>query len=591
MIIDELNSLYQRLSEDQSVEIAKQGWSTEDVTGEIVISKDGRLVSVVPYVTGEGRASRNRVPMEVPVHAGRSGIHPKPYFLCDNPAYLLALADEESSKDTPAEKRARSKKLHTDLLHACDDDAAKAVLSFFDIDQTLSIDDKLRDVLLSCGLLVFRLEGDVRLVHERPAIRSLWASKQSSIDEETMEGQCAVTGERTELARLFPQITGFRGANSSGAALVSFNKEAFESYGRKQAYNANISSSVAFNSGTALKYLYDDENHKCYVGDTVVIYWADRPAPMEESFFGFLLDNREAEDAQLRDEITAALDSLRRGKHAAGFDESVRFCVLGVSPNAARLSVRFFFEQSLGVLSTNVGQHLNDVEMEDVKPTSLFRLLLQLTPTGEAKDLPSTLVNPCFTAMLNGSNYPSSLQTGLLGRMRADHASEHPWDMGRRAALLKACLVRRARLQGKECEINVALNRDNENAGYLLGRLFAVMEQAQWGALGDTNATIRDRYIGAASTTPARVFQPLLRGCQAHLGAIRKKHPGMARFLERELDEIVGEKLPDGPLPATLGQDDQAQFYIGYYQERVALRKPHAANEAAPVETNTVENA
>lgn len=591
MIINELNNLYLRLSEDPNVEIAKRGWSTEDVTGELVIAKDGRLVSVVPYVTGEGSVSKNKIPMEVPKHSGRSGSHPKPYFLCDNPVYLLGIGGDTSAKDTPAEKRDRSRSLHCDLLGDCDDEAARAVLAFFDIDQASVIENSLRDVLLSCGLVVFRLEGDAHLVHERPTIRNLWLSRQTVNEEEAVMAQCGITGEYEELARLFPQVTGFRGANTSGASLVSFNKEAFESYGRRQAFNASISSEVAFNSGTALKHLCDDVNHRCLVGDTVVIYWADRPAPRETSFFSFLLDNQEAEDAQVRDEIAAALDNLRHGKPVTKFDGSVKFCVLGLSPNVARLSVRFFFEETLGTLATNVGQHLLDIDMDGVRPVSLYQLLLQMAPNGEDKDLPSTLVNPCFTAMLSGSDYPRSLQSGLLGRMRSDHASKHPWDVGRRAALFKACLVRRARLLGKDCEITVALNRNNKNTGYLLGRLFAVLEQAQWSALGDTNATIRDRYIGAASTTPARVFQSLLRGCQAHLGTIRKKHPGSARFLERELDEIVGEKLPDGPLPATLNQDEQAQFFIGYYQERTALRKSRDKSSVTSNINSEVENA
>lgn len=118
----------------------------------------------------------------------------------------------------------------------------------------------------------------------------------------------------------------------------------------------------------------------------------------------------------------------------------------------------------------------------------------------------------------------------------------------------------------------MALNRENNNIGYLLGRLFAVMERAQQGALGDTNATIRDRYIGAASSTPERVFQPLLRGCQAHLGALHKQKRGLAIKLEKEMDEIVGSLFPgEGPLPKTLDMDEQGAFFIGYYQERYDL--------------------
>lgn len=194
--------------------------------------------------------------------------------------------------------------------------------------------------------------------------------------------------------------------------------------------------------------------------------------------------------------------------------------------------------------------------------------------------------------MLRGTDFPLSLEQLILSRTRADHGSNNKWDMGQRAAILKACLVRRARRRGvelsREENFDMALNKGNTNIGYLLGRLFAVMERAQQGALGEINATIRDRYIGAASSTPARVFQPLLRNCQNHLSKLRKERQWLANRLERELDEIVGNLLGDDGLPKTLGMDDQGAFFIGYYQERYDLRhnKGSDGEKIAAAESN-----
>ena len=221
--------------------------------------------------------------------------------------------------------------------------------------------------------------------------------------------------------------------------------------------------------------------------------------------------------------------------------------------------------------------------MVDVSTTSIFQLIRQCAVQGKYENLPSTLVNPCMRAMLTGSRFPQSLLSTLLSRMRADHGSNNRWDMGQRASLIKACLVRNLQ-STRESEIDVALNRDNNCVGYLLGRLFAVMERAQSEALGTTNATIRDKYIGSASVTPARVMPTLMHGCQNHLSDLRKKKPGLNVILEKELDEIVGRKLSDNPYPGTLSMEDQGEFFIGYYQERVDLWTSRKRDDVAPDE-------
>jgi len=334
--------------------------------------------------------------------------------------------------------------------------------------------------------------------------------------------------------------------------------------------------------------LLSDPERKIRLGATTFTFWSDRPSPDEDSlfirFFGGGDKNDTAEDSATVTRVRDAIKGIKSGHPLrANFNPDVRYYVLGISPNAARLSVRFFETSTLGEVAERYGQYLRDIDMVDVSTTSIFQLIRQCAVQGKYENLPSTLVNPCMRAMLTGSRFPQSLLSTLLSRMRADHGSNNRWDMGQRASLIKACLVRNLQ-STRESEIDVALNRDNNCVGYLLGRLFAVMERAQSEALGTTNATIRDKYIGSASVTPARVMPTLMHGCQNHLSDLRKKKPGLNVILEKELDEIVGRKLSDNPYPGTLSMEDQGEFFIGYYQERVDLWTSRKRDDVAPDE-------
>lgn len=575
MILQKLSALYDRLADqaDSSESIAPPGWSEEKVSWAIVLDEQGRVKDILKIGIQDKKGRQQPIEMLVPEHDGRSGKSPKAYFLCDKASYLLGIGDKDGGLS-----RGRSRLLHHEVLDSCDDAGARAVLAFFDnADVAGAISDELVDELAKSKMMVFCFEKDGNFVHEHDAVRMAWAGYLDRLPSDDVEGYCSVTGEYGALARLFPQVTGVPGAQSSGASLVSYNFDASESYGKKQAYNAAISKSVAFKAGTALKYLLSKPDRKIYLGNTIVTFWADRAAPKEERLLAELLFGRSsAEDKAALDAISTAFYEMRKGLPLSQFDDGLGFSILGISPNASRLSVRFYECRSLGSIAKNYGFFLRDTAMVGVERVSMWDLLQQTAAFGKSANVPSTLVGRSFESLFRGSDFPLELEQLILSRMRADHASNNKWDMGRRAAALKGCLVRKARRRGveltrKEC-FDMALNRENNNIGYLLGRLFAVMERAQQGALGDTNATIRDRYIGAASSTPERVFQPLLRGCQAHLGALHKQKRGLAIKLEKEMDEIVGSLFPgEGPLPKTLDMDEQGAFFIGYYQERYDL--------------------
>ena len=605
MIVKYLYDLYERYAADPQMQgkVPPKGMSRKEVEWELVLSKSGELVNVISLSHGDGKRANRFREMLVPEHDGRSGPNPKPYFLCDTAVYLLGMADISKAKDesevVKAQRKAQerweaSRDYHLSILSSCDDVAAQAVMGFFshNILKERENDDLLRDIAES-GNLIFALkdsDGNIVPIHESKAIMAAWESSHvsASADEPCIRGQCSVTGKVAPLARLFPQVTGLAGAQSSGASLISFNCDSFNSYGRTQAYNASVSQWVAFGAGTALKMLLSDPERKIRLGATTFTFWSDRPSPDEDSlfirFFGGGDKNDTAEDSATVTRVRDAIKGIKSGHPLrANFNPDVRYYVLGISPNAARLSVRFFETSTLGEVAERYGQYLRDIDMVDVSTTSIFQLIRQCAVQGKYENLPSTLVNPCMRAMLTGSRFPQSLLSTLLSRMRADHGSNNRWDMGQRASLIKACLVRNLQ-STRESEIDVALNRDNNCVGYLLGRLFAVMERAQSEALGTTNATIRDKYIGSASVTPARVMPTLMHGCQNHLSDLRKKKPGLNVILEKELDEIVGRKLSNNPYPGTLSMEDQGEFFIGYYQERVDLWTSRKRDDVAPDE-------
>ena len=601
MILQELNNYYERLLADPERDVPARHWSVEKAAWEFRLSGDGKLLGAYRLTAGEGKELRKFVSLRVPEHATRCGTGMLPFFLCDNVAYLLGYDEKRGS-----EKLTSARALHEAVLRGCEDEGARAVLRFFERDdRDADLDESVRSELAEGGgFAVFRLKDDRCRLHERPAVAAAWTSYCDAQAADEVVGRCAVTGEEGPLARLFPQVTGVPGAQSAGASLVSFNLQSFESYGKSQGYNASVSEAVAFNAGSALRYLYADRDHRVRIGETTVVFWADRPAPVEDKIVLTMLDpdelDRTAEDQETAKEVRAALENMERGLPLIGVDAKTRYFVLGLAPNAARLAVRFFETSTLGRMAENFGAYLRDVSMADVRARSLRTLLLQTAPMGSSDQLPSTLVNGCMNAMLTGRAFPQALYYEVLSRMRSDHARRNSWDMGQRAALLKACLVRKARLEvensngrngiDNERSLDVNLDKERTNRGYVLGRLFAVMEHAQRSALGEVNATIRDRYIGAASTTPARVFPSLLHNMQHHLSKVHKSKRGLYKKYERTNNEIMG--LIDGPIlfPKMLDTVDQGEFFVGYYHQNVDLWKKHDDETDAEADVDSIDD-
>lgn len=592
MILQALSRYYQRLIEQGAEGIAPYGYSPEKISYEIVLAPDGAVLAVNDIRDTTGKKPQARV-LDVPQPEKRTvGI--KSNFLWDKTSYVLGVS--ATSKRADKEHEA-FKALHQSALAVERDEGLQALLAFLkgwspEQFQSPPFSSEMLD-----ANVVFRLGDEHLHLHQREAAQALRARLLSKDEGDTgAEATCLVSGLPAPIARLHPAIKGVNGAQSSGASLVSFNLDAFTSYGKSQGDNAPVSEQTAFAYTSVLNYLLRrsaDNRQRLQVGDTTVVFWAEAAgneadAHAAEDFLASLFippdDDSEAE------RLRVVLDGLGKGTPLGELDPGLapgtRMYVLGLAPNASRLSVRYWQVDTLEVFAKRLALHAQDLHIEPipwrVEPT-VYRLLLATVPHREgampkADDAFDNLIGETMRAILSGGLYPRSLLANTVLRIRSDGNLS-----GMRAAICKGVLARERRLgvRTSDEEIPVSLDRQSTQPGYLLGRLFAVLEHVQRSALGgQVNATIRDRYYGAASATPASIFPVLLRNTQNHLGKLRKERLGQAITLEKDIREIVGG-LPDR-FPRSLRIEDQGRFAIGYYhQSQAHFTKRDAVGDAA----------
>ena len=376
-----------------------------------------------------------------------------------------------------------------------------------------------------------------------------------------MGATCLVTGQESAIARLHPAIKGVMGAQSSGAGVVSFNLDAFVSYEKKQNFNAPISEGAAFAYTTVLNYLLRYESpQKIRIGDATTVFWAERASPIE-GFMGIILDPRD--DTADVSEVRLFLEAVRDGKQPEGIgDPGVQFFILGLSPNASRLSVRFWYASTVGEISSKIGQHFRDMAIvrgqKDREFPGIWWLLRETAVQGKTENIPPLLAGALMRSILTGAVYPQGMLSALISRIRADQSINYI-----RAAMIKACLNRNYRIHNTAKEVSMSLDRESTNIAYRLGRLFAVLEKAQKDAISGANTTIKDRYYGSASATPSVVFPQLLRLAQHHIQKV--EYGGRT---DKMIEEVMGGI---NGFPAHLSLDEQGMFAVGYYHQRQAF--------------------
>lgn len=575
-ILQALAGYYDRLAANG--EAPEYGYSRERISYKVELTADGEPVNVVPLLDHSGRTPRPTLWAVPQMNLRTSRIAAN--FLWDKTAYVFgAKLDRNTGRPAPAEREhAAFVSLHKRLLADSDDDGLTALLRFLERWQAEDYNHLHESEDMLDTNVVFQLTGERCFLHDRPAARRVWLDHLSASDG--VDGHCLVSGDRAPIARLHPKVNGVRNAHPTGAAIVSFQLDSsFTSFGKEQGSNAPVSNRAAFAYTSALNRLLErDSRQRVQIGDATTVFWAEAAnssaaaAEEIEDLFSFLAEPPPPKDAEEAAKIADKFEAFEQGglnEVAPNVREDTRFYVLGLAPNAARISIRFWYQETIGDLARRIRQHFHDLRLLPdpwAAPPAAWRLLLEAAVQRKAENIPPTLCGALMRSIFTGSRYPLSLLTSVIIRIRADGDVN-----GRRAAICKACLARDNRLGLAKENVPVSIDTDSDNVAYNLGRLFAVYVYAEK-SVDRRNATIRDRYIGSASSRPRMVFPILMRGYEHNLSRLAKgdsRKQGAGKWADRAAGEVI-ERLPGNEdFPAVLSLQDQARFFVGYYhQER-----------------------
>ena len=576
MILQALTAYYEQLV--RQGKLSAPGWDDSfKVSYELRLNDAGQLVSVLDLRTettmGKKTALAPRA-MRVPAHVKRTaGVSAN--LLCDNSSYLLG-ADEKGKPERSADCFKACAKLHHAILDGVDSPAARALLAYFDRwDPAQAANHPLLreqwTEITGNANLIFGYEAadhNHSFVNEDSAIQNAWQAHYNDRSAGADTVQCLITGKQAPAALVHPSIMGVQGAQSSGTALVSFNAPAFCSYGHEQGENAPMSEYAAFAYTTALNHLLADRGHCKHVGDTTILCWAENADPVyQDAMSMFLFGADEAAGIQESD-VQAALKRLSAGQTVPFLEKELspdqHFYLLGLAPNAACLSVRFFLRDTFGSFAQNLQKHAEEMtidcsEKEKFRTLPIWAVVNETTrtvPGQPAKPSPQ-LAGDLLRAVLTDGRYPATLLNGVTLRIRAEQAVTRG-----RAAVIKAYYLRNYPTKLNEEVFTVSLN-GTTNVPYLLGRLFSVLEAVQKAANPGINTTIKDRYFNAACATPLTAFPTLIRLAQKHL---QKLNTATAIFYDKQITELMAQ-LPESGFPARMALPDQGKFEIGYYHQ------------------------
>jgi CRISPR-associated protein Csd1 len=615
MILSALARYYEILSTDKDSGISPPGFSSVNISFIINIALDGDLLDILYVFDSVGKGKKVReVPRKLNLPAAvkrSSGVNAN--VLWENPTYIFGLTDPKDVKKdiTFAEPRFRAfREKNLEFLEEIDTPEANAFKSFLarydipDFETNSLLQSKKDEILKATGFMTFQVSGFSRLLHQSPEINRRVFEQSNAVDQNQAIGQCLITGETAPIELIHPSIKRVQGTQSTGGSIVSFNDRSYESYGKVkgQGLNAPVSSKATFAYTTALNYLLSSENPfpSFQLGDSTVVYWAESTNKIYENLFVQLLTphvERESADSSIlhRDTIAERLmmavsEKILKGKPfnlneiEKEIDESTTFHVLGLSPNAARISIRFYQTSSFNEIAKKLIQHHEDLYIGQQYPWSIWRIVNETVSKKAKEASPSPLLaGAVMRAVLTGLPYPAALYYGIINRIRADNDDEksniqkiNPL----RAAIIKACLLRKYRYTGinpYQEVLTMSLNKESKNQSYLLGRLFAVLEKAQEEAAlpNKLNSTIKDRYFTSACANPATTFPVLLRLSQHH---ISKAEYGFST--ERKIREIMDSfDVDNEPFPRALSLEEQGIFILGYYHQRSSFFVPKGNKE------------
>lgn len=579
MILQALKSYY-----DRSEQLPREGWIRRGVDYILVLDTDGRCVNI--EAIGELKKGKT-IPREMLLpsidkqalkhtNSGKDA-----NLLWDNASFIFGTGNKGKQK-----LASFIDALHTWFADCLNDAGITAIQRFCQAIQAnpesvvtmLTQFQVIDDFNKRDPVLAFRLNSDIEAIHARPTVRSLYEKRLQIDHRDTIVGNCLITGERNVvIASNETVIKNVWGAQPSGANILSFNARAFESYGKRDrnGENAPTSKTASFAYTTALNHLLTSRQ-RMQVGDASTVFWAEKNHPLETMLPDLFGEPPKDNPDRGKEALRALYQAVQSGKFTQGADDT-RFHVLGLAPNASRIAIRFWETATAHELAKCIASHFDDIKIArasyDPEHLSLFRLLKSVALQEKADNIPPNLGGEIMRSILERMPYPISLLNLAVQRCRAE---QHPTYA--RAAAIKAVLNRAIRRDNMkalhpEKEFEIMLDPANINPPYRLGRLFATLEKIQEEASSGLNATIRDRYYGAASSMPVAVFATLLRLKNHHLG---KLPIGRAVQMEKLIGEIMNA-LND--FPRILPLPDQGRFALGYYHQRQSFfTKSETAN-------------
>lgn len=565
MILQALYDYYQRkaVDPDPARRLPAFGLEDKEIPFIVELTAEGRPLGIVDTRQGDGKkkqARRYQVPKGV-----KRAVNISANLLWDTAEYALGV-DTRGKPERVVEQHATFRRRIAELPEIARQDAGILALDSFYANYgqvALAEDPAWPEIIAGNPVVTFRLHNDGDLICQRPAVV---AGLGNLVEDGAKQAFCLVTGQATSIERLHSAIKGVWGAQVAGANIVSFNARAYESYGKteRQGENAPVGEFAAFAYTTALNHLLDrNSRQRIQVGDASTVFWAQKDDAEIEEGFAAIFGERDDPDARA-EQVRALLGAVQSGQFDGGRGDKL-FYVLGLAPNAARVSVRFWHAAPLHEIARQIRQWFADLKVvrsaKDPEYPSLFRLLAACAQQGKADNIPPNLGGDIMRAILSGSPFPATWLNAAVLRCRAEQNVTYL-----RAAAIKASLNRLQRFQPNQSldkELSDMLDLENTSPAYRLGRLFAALEKIQEEASPGLNATIRERYYGAASSTPVAVFTTLLRLKNHHLAKLTNR--GRAVNFERLLGEIMGG-LND--FPKHLSLPEQGRFALGYYHQR-----------------------
>lgn len=589
MILQSLVDYYQMLVNQNDNYIPRRGYSEENVHFCLVIDEEGNLKGVRDLrEKSENKKSSKLVPTKLilPERVQKSsGIVSNCFW--ENAEYVLGLAVKEDKKDKTKERFQYFCNFHKSILENVTDIGAVGLLMFLDKHAKNNcqndILNKFEDDFKKGAILVFRLEGDTQYLHERPEIKKAWKNYYSQ-KEGTVKWVSLLSGKMGSIAENHATIKGVKDAQSSGARIVSFNSKAFESYGHKNGFISPITEEEMFQYTTALNYLLSTKRQRIQIADATTVFWSksnyiDQTDLIYSLLTGGDTENdgnvvkSEKENEHESQKIHSILKGIQNGNQIdwehVSIERDTEFYILGLSPNNARISIRYFYRTSFGETVQNITQHYKDTEIISTRTNlSLLTPWRMLNETAINDKTHPLLGGALFKSLLTGVRYPNMFYQQILLRIRAEHDINYY-----KAASIKGYLVRKARIEGnykRERMITVSLNEHRDDFPYLFGRLFAVLENTQLASSPGLERTIKTTYFSRSSTTPKVVFSTLLRLNQYHQEKLAKEKKGLQVNFDK-LITLILEKI--STIPSQLNLEEQGDFMLGYYQQKQELYK------------------